>query len=206
QCWVAAGHSRDRNDIDRDFSVARAASVTREKAERSGHSTDGVQVIHLACRRRVTYRAFIRVQDSQGVINIRNLCVDWCVKDPIPAANHRLVIFKRIPSEGDSGAKVLLVGIQRSELRVKFIAQTVVQSETRSDLPRILPVSRRERPCVVGIGGIAKSLLENLREAKGCRLQRINGREQRRNKVSGERAKDEAAREEGMRFRMIAAQ
>src|SRR5580658_3711914 len=56
-----AGHSRNRDDIDRDLAVAGAASVTRVKAESSGHSADGIQVIHLTGRRRVPYRAIVRV-------------------------------------------------------------------------------------------------------------------------------------------------
>src|SRR5260370_61469 len=133
--WVATGHPCKRNDIDGDLAIAGTAAVTGEKPESSGKPADGVQIVHLTGLRRVTNRAVVRVPNSERIINSWNLVADCRVKDPGPATNHGLGIFEGIPGKGHTGAKILLVGIQRSVLRVKFVAKSVVQREIRLDGP-----------------------------------------------------------------------
>ncbi len=159
----------------------------------------------MAGLRRVTHRAVVRVANSEGVINSRNLVVDCRVKDPVAAAKHGLVIFERVPGEGHPGAKILLVGGQRSVLRVQFVAKTIVELEIGLDGPGILPVNRCPRSCVIGVDGIAETLLENLWESKRGRLQGAQAGKLGRQQNSGERAEHKPAREKSMRFRMIAA-
>src|ERR1700675_2396546 len=204
----AAGDSLDWNDVNGDFSIAGTASVTRENgAGKSGKSANGVQVVHLPRIRRVSHRAVVRVPNSEGVIHRRNLVVDRCVKDPVATTNDRLVVAEWIPRGRDSRAKIFFVCVQRSVLRVKLIAKAEIQGQIGPDLPRVLKVARRERPCVIRVNWIAKALLENDRDAKRSRLQRsyTGTRQLRANRTSRQRTKHETPREERVRFRMVAA-
>jgi len=57
----------------------------------------------------------------------------------------------------------------------QVVAETVIKSEVWRDLPGILPIERGQRPAVIRVCGISETLLVNLRQAKRCRLQRVDG-------------------------------
>ena len=111
---------------------------------------------------------------AERLYDIRNLRIHGRIENPITAADHGLLIIRGIPGKRNPGRKVLLVCIERAILRIQFVAQAVVQGEIGPDSPRVLPVSRRERP-VLSVVGIAKALLIEGRQANSPRLQRADG-------------------------------
>ena len=73
--------------------------------------------------------AFIFVQHSEAQIHLRDLGIQRAVENAVSAADHGFVIFEGIPGEGEPRGDIAVVGIQRTILRVYFVADAVVQGE-----------------------------------------------------------------------------
>ena len=111
---------------------------------------------------------------SEHADDARNLRIDLRVENSVTSAHHRLVVVEGIPRQRNTRAKILLRRMQRSVLRIEFVAQAVVQRQVRPDLPGILRVERGEGSRL-RVLGIAKSLFVESGRAQAEGLQRSDG-------------------------------
>src|ERR1019366_3947010 len=111
-----------RNDIDSDLSNAWAAA-SRRKNRKIENPAVAYGILHLLPRPLILNRAAILVEESQSVIHAGNLIIGRAVENPIAAADHRLVIFERVPRERDAGSQIVQVAVQRSVFGVRLVAQ-----------------------------------------------------------------------------------
>src|SRR6185437_1843967 len=113
------------------------------------------------------------IDQTKGLHYVSNLAVDRRVEDSVARADHCLVIANGIPGNREAWSNIVFVCWQCAVLTIHLIADTRVQVEVRSHGPGIREVDLTVWTRIV-VHGIAKTLLIELWQTEGERLQRVN--------------------------------
>ena len=106
----------------------------------------------------------IATRADNGALNQTLVNIETVVKDACSAANDRLVVMERIPSEAYARGDVVLIGGQGRLARIHFVSHSIIERQVGERLPGVLSEYGIQR-----IGGadygVSEALLVSLGEA-----------------------------------------